>query len=219
MIELLVVVAVWSLQFAVVLGVAQASRWVLRFLVCPAAIRPRVWTMAAIWLVGLVASNAYWGYTAWYANRFGEELISLQGQIREEARQAAESQGETVPPFQPLPADAKANPPKILPPQPGPIYNNEFYFRSQKAYTQLYQQSVMPNIESRAVEWFLLVLWFACGVTVGGYCLAVLRKSSSWLSASSLAFAVALFQCVAVGIPTVVLTLVAYLMLGGQVHV
>jgi hypothetical protein len=219
MLELLVVVAVWSLQFAIVLGVAHVSRWMLRFFLSPAAIRPQVRTMAAIWLVGLVASNAYWGYTAWYANRFGEELFALQGQIREEARQAAESQGETVPPIQPLPPDAKANPPKILPPQPGPIYNNEFYFRYHKAYAQLYQQSVMPNIESRAVEWFLLVLWIACGATVGGYCLAVLRKSSGWLSASSLAFAVALVQCVAVGMSTAILTFVEYLMLGGQIHV
>ncbi len=207
MTEIILCVAAWSLQFAFVMGVALASRWILRFFVSSEAVRPHAWSMAGIWLVGLVVIHAYWGYTEWLQGRLVEQYSSLQGKIRMEAKQAAESQGEIVPPDQPLAPDAKLHPPKNFP-QPGPIYNTEYWVRTQKAYEQLYNQSGLPDIKSAVVEWLLLVLWFACALTVAGYCFAVLRKSSGWLKASALALAVALVQCFVLGIPTVILTVV-----------
>jgi hypothetical protein len=213
MIAIMLVAAVWSLQFAIVMGVALASRWILRFFVSSEAIRPRSWTIVGIWLVTLVASNAYWGYTGWFDGRLQEQFNSLHGQIQAESKQAAESQGEIFPPAQPM---TKANPPKNFTPQPTPIYNAEYLTRSQKAQVQIYNQSRMPNIKSERLEWFLWLLWFACGLTVAGYCYVVLRKSSGLFKAAVLALAVAVVHCFVIGIPTFILTLIAYVLLGGE---
>lgn len=213
----LLLLVLWFLQFAIVVAVALASAWLLGFWGERERTRRWAWVMVGIWLVSLVVSNAYWGYSGWLQDHWDAQVLALQGPLKQQAKEAAERQGEVVPPEVPLPPDAKANPPKVFPPQPGPIYTAEFYTRSQQAQERLYRQSWLPNIKSEAAEKFLWLLWFACALAVAGYCVAVLRKPAGWFRATALALVVTFAQCLVVGVPTFVLTIFAYLWLGGQI--
>jgi hypothetical protein len=181
-----------GLSLAIALGMVAASHGILRLVSSGERPKPRLLVVACTWMIAVLAIHGYaiWRSSTRLAIHQRSQELALKAIT--EATQIAKSKGEDVTPRAGgLPT--------------GPIFQAEI----EKRRSGFEKNWVV-------VERLFMLLWLACGLAVGGYYCAVLRRSWSWPKALAVSLFFVFVQFFVIAVTTFVLSIWTAMALGGS---